>query len=211
MYTKKYQVTFPIEVNLIVGGFGSNAYTHRQIIPNITFALEKLSPRQDHLRTIAAHEFGHVTHNTLSHEAGTDWEKIDWYSPLIWLLQEGAAIHLSRQIVTDLTPSMYFSFDDEGKDWLTFSESNTDKIKAAFAWDITNKSTHYVYREWFSINGGERYGYSRLGYYLADLFFQSLIRDGGEQQAMIAWKNREYEKKAKEWLFLNTAPSFFLK
>ena len=59
-YFKLYQISFPIEVNLIVGGFGSNAYTYRQIIPNITFSLEKLSTEPGHLRALVAHEFGHA-------------------------------------------------------------------------------------------------------------------------------------------------------
>jgi hypothetical protein len=64
-YSSLYDVTFPIDVNLIVGGFGSNAYTYRQIIPDVTFALERLSQESSHLKVIIAHEFGHVTHNIL--------------------------------------------------------------------------------------------------------------------------------------------------
>ncbi|MEK3856301.1 hypothetical protein [Cytobacillus sp. FSL H8-0458] len=82
-YSDRYQVSFPIDVNLIVGGYGSNAFTHRMIIPNITFALEKLSPETDHLKAIVAHEFGHVCHNIISNASGMDWTKIRWENPLI--------------------------------------------------------------------------------------------------------------------------------
>ncbi|WP_231687524.1 hypothetical protein [Bacillus sp. FJAT-22090] len=75
-YFKLFQISFPIDVNLIVGGFGSNAYTHRQFIPDITFSLEKLSPKTEHLRTIVAHEFGHAAQNIMSEEAGIDWTEV---------------------------------------------------------------------------------------------------------------------------------------
>jgi hypothetical protein len=189
-YFRIYQVSFPIEVNLIVGGFGSNAYTYRQIIPNITFALEKLSPEHEHLKTIVAHEFGHATHNIISNDAAIDWKKIQWNNPLTWLIQEGAAIHFSRRTVPNLHPSVYFSFNDEGHEWLTFSESNKQEIKMEFAKDYANETPQSLFREWFSINGGERFGYSRLGYFLGDMFFQNLILKKGEQNAIISWKDQ---------------------
>lgn len=161
-YSRIYQVSYPIEVNLIVGGFGSNAYNHKQVIPNITFALEKLSPETDHLRTIVAHEFGHATHNILSNEARIDWKQVQWTSPLTWLFQEGVATHFSRMIAPNLQPAIYFSYNDEGDDWLAFCESNKKKIKKAFVKDLAVENPQSLFREWFSINGGNRFGYSRL-------------------------------------------------
>ena len=174
-YSRVYMVEYPIEVNLIVGGFGSNAYTHRQIIPNITFALEKLSPEPDHLRTIVAHEFGHATHNIMSNEAETDWKKVNWNSPLTWLFQEGVATHFSRRTARNLHPSIYFSFNDEGHDWLTFCESNKKEIKTEFVKNLTNEKPQSLFCEWFSINGGNRYGYSRLAYFIGDMLFNNLM------------------------------------
>jgi hypothetical protein len=200
-YFSLYQVSFPIEVNLIVGGFGSNAYTYRQIIPNITFALERLSPEPDHLRTIVAHEFGHATQNIISKEAGIDWTKIKWNSPLTWLNQEGAATHFSRRTVANLHPSIYFSFNDEGYEWLTFLESNKQDIKAAFAKDYATESPQLLFREWFSINGGKKYGFSRVGYFIANLFFQNQIMKLGEMNAIIAWKDQDFEEQAQKWLY----------
>jgi hypothetical protein len=174
-YFKKYQITFPIEVNLIVGGFGSNAYTYRQIIPNITFALEKLSPEPDHLKTIVAHEFGHAAHNIITNETGIDWTKMKWNSPLLWLNQEGVATHLSRQIVPNLHPSIYFSYSSEGKEWLSFSESNKHEIIKTFAIDYSSETPQAIFGEWFSIRGGTKFGFSRLGYFIGDMFFQYQI------------------------------------
>ncbi|QOR64958.1 hypothetical protein IM538_14020 [Cytobacillus suaedae] len=199
-YNRIYQVSYPIEVNLIVGGFGSNAYSHRQIIPNITFALEKLSSETDHLRTIVAHEFGHAAHNILSNKARTDWKQVQWTSPLIWLYQEGVATHFSRMIATNLRPSIYFSFNDEGEDWLAFCESNKEKIKKAFVKDLTVENLQTLFREWFSINGGNRFGYSRLAYFLGDMLFQDLIRMKGERDAIISWKEQGFEEEIKSWL-----------
>lgn len=200
-YFKIYQITFPIEVNLIVGGFGSNAYTYRQIIPNITFALEKLSPDPKHLRTIVAHEFGHATHNIISNKAGIDWKKVQWNNPLTWLYQEGAATHFSRRTVPNLDPSIYFSFNDEGDDWLTFSESNKQNIKKEFRKDFDNENPQSFFREWFSINGGDKFGYSRLGYFIGDMLFQDLIIMKGELNAINAWKDQGFEEEINKWLF----------
>jgi hypothetical protein len=199
-YFKLYQISFPIEVNLIVGGFGSNAYTYRQVIPNITFSLEELSPEPDHLRAIVAHEFGHAAHNIISDEAGIDWTQVQWNSPLTWLIQEGAATHFSRRTALNLHPSIYFSYDDEGYEWLTFSKSNTKEIKQAFAEDYSNLTPELLFREWFSINGGEKFGHSRLGYFIGDMFFQNQIRKLGEINAVTAWKDIEFADNVKLWL-----------
>jgi hypothetical protein len=200
-YSRKYQVSFPIDVSLIVGGFGSNAYTYRQIIPNITFALEKLSPEPDHLRVITAHEFGHAAQNIATNEAGIDWTKLQWESPLTWINQEGAAIHFSRKIAVNLAPSIYFSFNDEGHEWLAFSEKHKHEIKMMFAKDFAAENPRQVYQEWFSINGGKRFGYSRLGYFIADMFFQYQIMNLGERNAIIAWKDSDFQEQAKKWLY----------
>ncbi|WP_370223918.1 hypothetical protein [Cytobacillus sp.] len=199
-YSAGYQVSFPIEINLIVGGFGSNAFTHRMIIPNITFALEKLSPETDHLKAIVAHEFGHACHNIISNESGMDWAKIRWANPLTWLYQEGTATHFSRMTESGLSRSVYFSFDNEGGGWLEFAVSNHHDIKLKFAEDYASKTADAIFLEWFSIRGGERFGYSRLGYYLGDLFFQSLVERMGERHAITAWKRPDFIDTAENWL-----------
>lgn len=200
-YSRIYHITYPLEVNLIVGGFGSNAYTHRQIIPNITFALEKLSPEYDHLRTIVAHEFGHATHNIISNEARTDWKQVPWNSPLTWLYQEGAATHFSRRTAPNLHPSIYFTYNEEGYDWLKFCESNKQEIKMAFGRDLLIANPQSLFREWFSINGGNRFGYSRLAYFIGDMLFQHLIKIKGEIDATIYWKEDGFEEEIKKWLY----------
>ncbi len=198
-YGRLYQVTFPTEVNLIVGGYGSNAYTHRQIIPDVTFALERLSPKVEHLQAIVAHDFGHVAHNILSSEAGMDWGKVQWDSPLIWLYQEGAAIHFSRQIAPQLPPAMYFSFDAEGEEWLRFFKENTHAVKSAFAHDYVQETSQSMFQEWFSINGGKRFGYNRLGYLVGDLLFQHFTKTKGERNAITAWKEGRFREEVERW------------
>ena len=201
-YWKLYQISFPVDINLIIGGFGSNAYyTYRQTIPNITFALEKLSPNPDHLRVIVAHEFGHLAQNILSDQAGIDWTKIQWNSPLIGIYQEGAATHLSRQTVLGLQPSIYYSYNEEGYDWLDFANENKREIKKAFGDDYLTQLPGELFREWFSINGGKRFGYNRLAYYLGNMFCQYQIEKIGEKAALVAWRNENFEEQVKQWLF----------
>lgn len=202
-YLKQYHITFPIEVNLIVGGFGSNAYTYRQIIPNITFALEKLSSNPDHLRVIVAHEFGHAAQNILSDKAGMDWTKAKWTSPLIWSYREGVATHFSRKIVPGLHPTVYFSYNDEGYEWLAFANEHAGEIKRAFAEDYQSLTTDELYLEWFSINGGKKFGFNRLAYFIGDMFFRAEVERMGEIEAIIAWKDDDFEEKIRDWLFKN--------
>lgn len=195
-----YGVEFPIEVSLIAGIYGSNAYTWRQIIPNITFALEQLTDDKEHLRAIVSHEFGHAAQNILSDQAGMDWKSVSWNNPLIWLNQEGAAIHFSRKIAPGLASSAYFSFNDQGDAWLSFAKSHANEIKKKFYEDFQKDQHEDLYREWFSIRGGQTFGYSRLGYFIGDLFFQSQIERLGEERAIIAWCNTGFPDQVQIWL-----------
>lgn len=199
-YERLYGITFPVDANLLVGGFGSNAYTYREIIPNISFALEKLSPVPDHLRVIAAHEFGHAAHHILSDRAGTDWNKVQWTHPLTWLYQEGVATHFSRKTATGMDEAMYYSFNEGGGAWLGFAEENTVEIKRAFAADYRQLDSVELFREWFSINGGKRFGVERLGYFLGNNFFQSKIGKMGELKAMLDWGREDFLASAEHWL-----------
>ncbi|UII57588.1 hypothetical protein LS684_09240 [Cytobacillus spongiae] len=107
-YKWLYDVSFPIEARLIVGGIGSNAYAQQAVLLHLTFALEKISPEPGHIQAIVAHEFGHVTHNLLSNRASMEWNQISWSSPLIRLFQEGVATHFLRKTTPHLKPSIYF-------------------------------------------------------------------------------------------------------
>ncbi|CAG9622454.1 uS10 family ribosomal protein [Sutcliffiella rhizosphaerae] len=199
-FAELYKLDLPIGVNLIVGGYGSNAYTHKQVIPDITFALEKLSSDPDHLRVIVAHEFGHAAHNLLSDKAGTDWTKMAWNHPLIWINQEGAATHFSRNIIPDLKPSVYFSFNDEGEEWIEFASTHFSEIKKAFAKDVEQEDSGSIFREWFSIRGGLTFKNARLAYYIGDQFFQYQKKRLGEHTAIVAWKEKHFIEDVQEWL-----------
>lgn len=200
-YETKYKVTFPIEINLIVGGYGSNAYTEKKYIPNITFALERLPLKTEHLQVIIAHEFGHVLHNILSKKANIDWGNVDWNSPLTWLIQEGAATHFSRQIVRNLDESNYFSYDDQGQEWLAFARKYERDIIRVFNEDIQFLPSTEIFKEWFSINGGEQFGHARLGYYIGNLVFQDQVQQKGELNTVLLWKNPNYKDEITKWLF----------
>lgn len=199
-YKEKYDVEYPLDVKLLIGGYGSNAYTYREIIPDISFALEKLSPEINHLEYIVAHEFGHATHNIISDKNKIDWTIIDWGSPLTWLNQEGAATHLSRQAVPNLLPHQYFSYDEDGLEWLLFAQLNFDDIKKAFREDYQKLNSKELFREWFSINGGKRFEHTRLAYFLADNFFQKQVVNLGEIGAITAWGRDNFKQMVEQWL-----------
>ena len=199
-YEQLYDVSFPIKVNLIVGGYGSNAYTYHQIIPNITFALEKLSPDLNHLRVIVAHEFGHAAQNILTDRAGMDWTTAQWTHPFNWLYREGIATYLSERIVPHLKKSIYFSYDDEGEEWLYFAQRHVKEIKKAFIEDYRKMSGNELFRNWFSISGVNVFGYSRFGYFLGELFVQEEKEKHGELETIIASVKPDYLNTVEHWL-----------
>jgi hypothetical protein len=201
LYQEDYQIDFPIDVNLIIGGYGSNAYTHLQIIPNITFALERLTFEEEPLKVIIAHEFGHASHNIITNEHDMDWKSVNWDHPYTWLLQEGVATHFSKQIVPGLEESIYFSYKYGEEDWLQFAKENQREIITNFITDMeSGKSNTDIFREWFSINGGQRFGYSRFGYYIADCMFQDFAERIGEIDTLLLWKKKDFFHIIKSWL-----------
>src|SRR5699024_6528497 len=108
-----------------------------------------------------AHEFGHAAHYILTDRTSMDWNSMEWTSPYVWLLQEGAATHFSRQIVPDLEPSVYFTYDYSGEEWFRFVSKHKRQIIRAFCREMLTKNSGEVFKEWFSINGGSLYGFNR--------------------------------------------------
>ncbi len=188
-YEDMYGVSFTKDVHLLVGLYGSNAYTYRQFIPEIAFCLEKLSPEEQHLRTIIAHEFGHALHNILSDQAGIDWSAVEWTDPYTWLLQEGCATYFSKQVV-QTCEDVYFAFEEDAES-LDFANNNRTRIIKRFIDDLHSFSTVDLFREWFSINGGTIFGHTRLAYYIGYELVAALIQVYGEHEAVTIWKRKD--------------------
>lgn len=199
-YRQKYNVEFTKDVHIIVGAYGSNAFTHRQIIPEVTFCLEKLSSNDKHLKVIIAHEFGHALHHILSDQEGMDWSKVQWAHPFTTLFQEGVATYFSEQI-TDADKSVYFLYDETGKDWLRFAEDNKNEIFVAFFEDIKKRSQPEIFHEWFSINGGSYFGFERLGYFIGYNMIQILIEKYQEKKAISLWKESNFQQEIENVIF----------
>lgn len=198
-YDESYHHTFTQDVHLIVGAYGSNAYTHRQIVPDITFCIEKLEADDVTLDTIIAHEFGHALHNALSDKAGIEWSKVNWTGPYTMLLQEGVATYLSMQVV-DAPESVYFSYHLKGDEWLAFAKEHEAEIAAAFLKDIHTLSTNELFHEWFSIRGGMRFGHTRFAYYLGFRIVETLMSTRDERDVITLWKEDEFENVMEEAL-----------
>ncbi|WDF05609.1 hypothetical protein [Shouchella hunanensis] len=122
---------------------------------------------------LLAHEIGHAIHNQWTDLEGIDWEQVRWESLLLGMYREGVATHFSRQIVPNVADELYYTYGSlGGKDWFLFAQENQIDIKRAFLKDFNELSEKQLFREWYSINGGEHFGYPRLAYFLGDLFFQ---------------------------------------
>ena len=198
----KYEELYPIkltkDVYIFVGLGGSNAYTYRSMDPQIAFCVEKLEADEDTLKVIIAHEFGHATHHLFTTYNGIDATNISWTSPLTWLLQEGVATYLSTQIV-QVEQDIYFAYKRD-VEWLSFCEENKTKIIRAFQQDIIHKSSRDIFKEWFSINGGQTFGHTRLGYYIGYVLVHHLAAKEGIENAMLYWRHADFEERMKDLL-----------
>ncbi|MFJ8511307.1 hypothetical protein [Lysinibacillus xylanilyticus] len=190
-YEQMYDISFTKDVHLIVGLYGSNAFTYRQIIPEIAFCLEKLSPQDRHLQIIIAHEFGHALHHLLSEKSGVDWSMIDWENPFTWLLQEGIATYFSTKVVS-ARKDEYFAFEED-LEWITFATNNKQIIIEEFLSDLTSLDARAVFLEWFSINGGKRFGINRLAYFIGYELIQSCLLELAELDVISLWRNVNYQ------------------
>jgi hypothetical protein len=188
-----------IEFYLLIGGFGSNAYVNRRIKGNVYFAVEKLSSNPDHLRAIVAHELGHIYHNLLLDQANIHWASLVWEDGTTSLYREGIATYLSQQTVPGLSRAVYFQYDDSGQDWLTFCKQHKRDIVMAFLADARTW-TFDKEREWFRLSGGERFGHSRLGYYLGTEFVRYCVDQFGEKETYILWAKKDLKHIALTWL-----------
>lgn len=190
-YQQRYEVEFTKDVHIIVGLYGSNAFTERQVIPEVTFCLEKLSAEDEHLKVIIAHEFGHVVQNLLSDQENVDWLNMKWSHPYTMLFQEGSATYFSEQVVR-ANQSVYFSYDDNGQEWLQFAEAHKRRIVTKFVEDVKQCTDAELFREWFSINGGSHFGFTRLAYYIGYEVIQVLLEQYSEREAITLWKRADF-------------------
>ena len=194
--SEQYELVFPVkftqDVYIFVGLGGTNAYTYRSMDPQIGFCVEKLEADEGVLQTIIAHEFGHSLHHQYTTYCGIEASAISWNDPYTWLLQEGVATYLSMQVV-DVPRDVYFAWTRD-VEWLTFCEENIAQITAAFKQSIPEKSTAEIFKEWFSINGGITFGYSRLAYYVGFIIVESFVNEIGIEKTMTLWGKPDFKE-----------------
>lgn len=191
-YEKMYTIHFTSDVHLLVGLYCSNAFTYRQYNPDVAFCLEKMPKQERHLNIIIGHEFGHVTHCLYSDKYGIDWDKIDWVHPITWLLQEGIATYLSTKVVQARLDE-YFAFEEDPQ-WLEFAEANQSTIAQQFFIDLTTHDAAYLWKEWFSINGGQHFQVTRLAYYVGYCLVKQLVDELGEQRTFLLWDKENFHE-----------------
>lgn len=198
--TREYQVEFPNKTYLFVGTYGSNAFVTHDIIGDVFFAAEKLSPVKKHLEIIIAHELGHVTHHLLAQQQQMDFGKVDWLHPYGWLYREGVATFISQNLVKNPYESPYYTYDDQGEEWLKFAKSHEHQLKEAFLKANNNGWTDADSKEWFKLRGGKQFGYERLAYYLGTRFVEDLAAEMGESKAISFWVKGDVLERVGNWL-----------
>ncbi|WP_339252040.1 aminopeptidase [Sporosarcina sp. FSL W8-0480] len=201
VYQKKYDLDVEMSYKLLVGTFGSNAFVTRDNKREIYFAVEKLSAEQDHLKVIASHEIGHVTHFSIASRQGMDWSTVDWMHGLTTLFTEGAATYLSKQTVPGLSEPIYFTYDDEGEPWVKCYEENKSAVKRRFLDDATTGEWDMAKeKEWFRLSGGSYFGRNRIGYLLGTDYVEHLVDRLGEEAALTFWNGNDLKEDVINWL-----------
>ncbi|HHT7240134.1 MULTISPECIES: DUF5700 domain-containing putative Zn-dependent protease [Bacillus cereus group] len=202
--SEEYRIQFGFNIDLtfhlFVGGFGSNAFVERDIMGDIFLAAEKLSPEREHLRVIVAHEIGHIYHNFVLQESGMDWTNAEWTDALVSLYREGVATYLSKQIVKDLSESVYYSYNSDGDPWFQCYRENEKQIKNRFLQDYIEGWTAEKEKEWFRLSGGNYFGYNRLGYFLGKSYIEYIVHTFGENEALTFWSENNLKSSVMEWL-----------
>ncbi|ENQ3111017.1 aminopeptidase [Bacillus sp. JAS102] len=199
-YRNKYSFDVNMKFHIFVGAFGSNAFVEREIMGDIFFAVEKLSPDLNHLRVIVAHEIGHIYHNVMLQNNGMDWEKAEWTDAAVNLYREGVATYVSKQIVKGLNESVYYSYDDDGERWLQYCIENEEQIKKRFLKDYIEGWTFEKEKEWFRLSGGQYFGYNRLGYFLGTTFVECVAQTLGESEGFTFWNRHNLKRGVMDWL-----------
>ncbi|MEE6182440.1 aminopeptidase [Bacillus pretiosus] len=199
-YHNNYNFDVNMKFHLFVGAFGSNAFVEREIIGDIFFAAEKLSPDVNHLRVIVAHEIGHIYHNVMLQNDGMDWTKAEWTDAAVTLYREGVATYLSKQIIKGVNESVYYSYNNDGERWLQCYIENEKQIKNRFLEDYIEGWTFEKEKEWFRLSGGQYFGYNRIGYFLGTAFVEDVVQALGESEAFIFWNKYNLKSSVMDWL-----------
>ncbi|MBG9535474.1 aminopeptidase [Bacillus thuringiensis] len=199
-YHNKFNFDVKMKFHLFVGGFGSNAFVEREIIGDMFFAAEKLSPDLNHLRVIVAHEIGHIYHNVMLQNDGMDRGKAEWADATVNLYREGVATYLSKQIIKGLNESVYYSYDNDGERWLQCYIENEEHIKKRFLEDYIEGWTFEKEKEWFRLSGGQYFGYNRLGYFLGTAFVEYIVQALGESEVFTFWNKYNLKSSVLDWL-----------
>ncbi|MBL0386399.1 aminopeptidase [Tumebacillus sp. ITR2] len=196
-------VEFEIDATLLVGAYGSNAWVDTRC--RLYFAVEKLSDDPQHLRSIVMHELGHAFHFVMLGRAGMDWSKLkdDGYTSLYF---EGIATYLTQQLVPGLPDWVYYSYEEDGEEWLNFCRSHEAEISNRFHQDLADY-THASQIEWFRLRGGSHFGHNRLGYYLGTEFVKALRETHDLTETMTFWAREELSAKVLTWLEPKRTPT----
>lgn len=186
-----------ITAHIFVGLYAPNAFVDHRA--DIYFAVEKLLPDPDLLEVIVTHEFIHSYHYHLLGRAGIDWEAIDWSDVRNSMYLEGVATYLSQKLVPGHTQSVYFSYNLGGEDWLSFCQRHQPQIGAAFLADLA-KQPQAMEKGWFRLSGGQRFGYSRVGYFLGTAFVAGLCKELPVAEVLTLLADNRVSEKADDWL-----------
>lgn len=153
-----------VQVTAYVGAFEDNAFTYRGELPTVCVPLE-MEP--GFRKRVFAHEMTHAVHMAVGRLSG-GWER----SIGATLIQEGLAMHVSREVVPGLTERDYVGGEDG---WWTAAKRRRADILAGMEPYLEAKDGETVFK--FTIGQGTT-GLNREAYVAGWFVIQALRAEG---------------------------------
>lgn len=156
IFNFKSSINFVIYTGI---GCGAGWATEYQGTPSVLFGLENIAESGwssfDDIRGLAAHELGHLIHQSWRKQENKTYGSGPWWR----LYEEGFAQRVESLLIDDKPP-----FYRKGADWYDWCKVNKQQLTRRFMKTVEdNESVSSFFGSWYEISGKSETGYY-LGY-----------------------------------------------
>jgi hypothetical protein len=187
------EMDFRPRVVLYVGiGLGAGWATRYRGDPACLLGLEMIAQlhwqKQERLRGLVAHEFGHLLHMAWRDE----WEafaQAEEEDPLFLLYSEGFAQRCEQHIMGQV------SWHQDKAGWLAWCESNLEWLAGEYLHRLeTGESVRDFFGSWFEVRGRRQ-----TGYYLGHAWIEAMESTASLRQ-IARWSREQVRQRGRGWL-----------
>lgn len=124
---------------------------------------------------------------------------MNWKDCAASIYLEGVATYFSQKLVPGHKESVYFSYDEDGEEWLAYCKAHRSEIAQVFLKDM-EEETEGMEKEWLRLSGGQRLRFNRLGYFLGTAFVQDLRGRFSESDVLLLLAQGDVSEEVERWL-----------